>query len=887
MDACLTEELVVDLLDGSLPPEAVTAVHAHADGCAPCRALLADALPPGENEPVPVRAGATLDRYLLTEAIGAGASGVVFAAFDPKLGRKVAIKLLRADAREAGELRARLKREATALAQLQHPNVVAVHDSGEVPEGVFLALELVEGSTLADWLRQGPRSPRAILDLFLQAGEGLRAAHQAGLVHRDFKPDNVLVGDDGRVRVTDFGLARAAGELGPPPSGSSPTTLVTQSGALIGTPAFMAPEQLRGERADARSDQFGFCVALYEALYGSRPFAGKDLAELQAAIARDEPVVPRRRGLSRRLRAALRRGLRADPEARFDDLGDLLRELRPAPGARWPFLASGAAVAALAAALSLRGFSNAPCRGAEAAWGEVWSPAQQASARAALARADAASAGRLFAAADGALGRYRAAWTALHEEACRATRVRGEQSEALLDRRMQCLSERRAAADAIARVLAEGNNAGALAASAVSALPPLDLCSNAGALNAKVPPDSDPGRRAVAEQLSARLALADVLSNSGRMDQSLEMAAQIGREAEAIGNPSLLSRALRLQAFSSYKPASEREAMLTRAAAAGIEARDDEAAVDAWTRLVYELGVVQLRTRDGYNYATVARAALGRLGQDHARIGILSVFEADLAFAQRDEARARALLEEARVHYVAVGGPSFWRLGVIEERLGNWDLQGCRADLALAHHEASQRFRENAGPRAATKVTALTNQAEDLLRLGRPEEAKARLDEAAELARQREPGRNWYLHADQAWVLRALRRPAEALALDEDARAVCEQFEGRDAAACAWPLRGLGLDLLALGRAKEAVAPLTRSLQLAEVGPDLLERMETRFAYARALRDSGVDPAGAQVAGRKARDEVAAMAARHAGFCVAMQAEIDRWLAAGESAARR
>ncbi|HEY0097284.1 MAG TPA: serine/threonine-protein kinase, partial [Archangium sp.] len=233
--------------------------------------------------------GTPLDRYVVLDPLGEGGMGMVYAAYDSVLDRKVALKLLPpgdADAgpeATSGSGRARLLREAQAMARLSHPNVVAVYDVHQHEAQVFMAMELVDGQTLLQWEREQPRGWRELLTAFLAAGRGLAAAHAAGLVHRDFKPTNVLVGKDGRVRVTDFGLARphnAPAELGAdtpapdtgPVKGHSLLELnLTQRGAVRGTPAYMAPEQFRGATADVRSDQFSFAVSLWEALHGERP----------------------------------------------------------------------------------------------------------------------------------------------------------------------------------------------------------------------------------------------------------------------------------------------------------------------------------------------------------------------------------------------------------------------------------------------------------------------------------------------------------------------------------------------------------------------------------------------------------------------------------------
>lgn len=292
----------------------------------------------------------SLGRFQVLERLGAGASGEVLLGLDPKLQRRVAIKLLRARSEDEpsgdSELAQRLRNEARALAQLNHPNVVTVHELGSHEGRDFMVSELVEGGTLRDWCARAERSPGEIVEVFVQAGRGLAAAHGAGLVHRDFKPENVLVSADGRVRVADFGLVSvpAAQGLGVA-SGADDAdagdeidvaaAALTQTGALVGTPVYMAPEQLAGEAADARSDQFAFCVALYEALAGVRPFAGKRFAELIRNV-KSGQLRPASDGrpIAKALRSVIERGLSPKPAERFSDLDELVRALEAAGGAR-------------------------------------------------------------------------------------------------------------------------------------------------------------------------------------------------------------------------------------------------------------------------------------------------------------------------------------------------------------------------------------------------------------------------------------------------------------------------------------------------------------------------------------------------------------------------
>jgi serine/threonine protein kinase len=356
LSTCPRENTLLELVEGRLDREAERQVVAHIEACTSCQDVAGEVVcgaePPAASAPVAplLGPGAVVGRYVVLGVVGAGAMGVVYAAHDPELQRKVALKLVRPDvARSAGRAaarRERLLREARALARLSHPHVVAVHDAGTWGDQVFLAMEHVEGETLGAWLRRGGRTAREILDVFVAAGEGLAAAHAAGLVHRDFKPENVLVSHDGRVKVADFGLARGEEERGSrelceeaivpcahaivrceQDTAGGSGAAITRPGALVGTPAYMAPEQLAGGPADARSDQFAFCVALHEALFGERPFPPG-----AAAPGEDAAKAPvRSGGVPRRVRLAIERGLRARPDERWEGMRPLLSALADGP----------------------------------------------------------------------------------------------------------------------------------------------------------------------------------------------------------------------------------------------------------------------------------------------------------------------------------------------------------------------------------------------------------------------------------------------------------------------------------------------------------------------------------------------------------------------------
>ena len=291
----------------------------------------------------PLAPGTKIARYVIGETLGVGGMGIVYSARDPDLNRDVAIKILRPEfARAHPDATRRIIREAQAMARVSHPNVVAVFDVGAVDDRVFVAMERIAGTNLRGWLTRATRTPAQILEAFTAAGHGLIAAHDAGMVHRDFKPDNVLVGDDGRVRVTDFGLAydQVHDEAVEPHADNT-----TQP--IVGTPAYMAPEQHAGGNLDPRTDQFSFAIALYEALYGQRPFAGASRKALVEAV-QSGAVLPPPPGnhVPSSVRAILLRALAVMPGARFPTLSELLKALGR-DRARRPRQAAVAALVAL------------------------------------------------------------------------------------------------------------------------------------------------------------------------------------------------------------------------------------------------------------------------------------------------------------------------------------------------------------------------------------------------------------------------------------------------------------------------------------------------------------------------------------------------------------
>jgi predicted Ser/Thr protein kinase len=374
--ACLDVELAIAYVDDALVNSERNEVERRIDRCAGCREIVAaaarrsqvDGVATRVDRPIPGgaarQAKAVIGRYIVERELGSGGMGVVFLARDPDLHRPVVIKLVRPDAfDEVGDdLELRLRREAQAMAQLSHANVVQIFDLGRDGERVFIAMELVAGMTLSRWLASDKRTHDAIIAVFVQAARGLAAAHRAGLVHRDFKPSNVMVGDDGIVKVADFGLARSPAmpaSSASPPRSSGVHAAITGHGLVVGTPAYMAPEQRVG-RADARTDQYAFALALADALLGQPPTArhvAPDVPDkqLDAALATVGVIAPTRQ--------AIVRALRPEPAARFASMDEVVAALAPPRRRRAARLIAAAAAAIVAAvAIGVFAWSHGECR---------------------------------------------------------------------------------------------------------------------------------------------------------------------------------------------------------------------------------------------------------------------------------------------------------------------------------------------------------------------------------------------------------------------------------------------------------------------------------------------------------------------------------------------
>ena len=803
--------------------------------------------PTPPRPPAPLRPGARVGRYVIEERLGAGAMGAVYEAHDPELVRSVALKLLHVEAEDPQ----RLRDEGRALASVSHPNVVTVFDVGSHQGRMFVAMELVSGPTLRRWLEKRERSRDEILAMCIAVGRGIEAVHAAGLVHRDVKPDNVLVAE--QPRVVDFGLAE----------------LVTGGAhSSAGTPVYMAPERFDGAVADPRTDQFSFCVLTYEALVGHRPFAGRTAGALVAAM-EDAPKEPPRKRIPPRLWAALRRGLSPEPAERFEDMAALLAALEDAARGRGRL---GVAVALGAVTLGgavflLRESGEDPCAASELGWAD----AGQARVEAALLRDGDDDAHAAWPHVEAGLTAYAEAWADAQRDAC-------GQRDAYFDRRILCLSRRRAAFDSLVDVLAAADATTARhSISAVTSLPSVEACTDLAALQAGVPPPQSEAERRALGEADARVAVAQTAYRLGRYADAVALAREAIAMAEGAGAlhaqaEAELTLARSLQHGHEGAEAARR---YRRSAMLATVARDDALTAEAWTSLAVmqaEIGPID----DAKLSLAAAAAAVERAGsidtpgvetaraliarsEGRTEAAIVSLERAvELRRAAGGRGLAEALLNLANVELEEeVGQPAVHIEAAVE--IFTRELGRAHPSTAGALNSLGVTLLRAEDPRAlevlqealARREAALgadheylagtyANVARALQQHGRYQEALAATDRAAEIARRDEAvilGARIELVATD--LLLELERPEEALARTEAAIGALTVALGPRHQLVASAYADRAAAQTALGRLVDA-AESWRSvctIQAVAFGPTTAAGC--RLEFARALRAAG------------------------------------------------
>ena len=793
-----------------------------------------------------------MGRYVLLEELGRGGMGAVYAAYDPELDRKVAIKLL-ADGLGDEHRRARLLREAQALARLAHPNVVAVHDVGVLDGQVYVAMEYIQGQSLRRWLATRRRWPE-IVDLFVQAGRGLAAAHAVGLVHRDIKPENVMVSADGRVRVLDFGLAALAAEAEPAapprprpadderPIAEAATELSTEprdlpvlgasllssrltvEGARMGTLAYMSPEQFAARELGPASDQFSFAVALYEALYGQRPFAGETTSEYAAAVC-DGVVRPPPRGgdVPRWLFRLLGRALAVDPRARFPDMPALIGELARDRGrARRRLLAFGGtalvAGAVAAAVVAAQPPAEARCSGAASQLAGAWDEARRDAVERAFAATGLSYARDSAARVAAQLDDLTARWAEAHAETCRSN-LCGELSDALLDRQMTCLKGQLRGIVAHVEVLARADAAAVeRAIEAVDALPPPSDCTDPDRLLPERLVPVDPRDAAAVAAQRERLAEGEAELAAGHYDVAGERFDAVVAAAAELGDAALRAEALYLAG------------LVHDARGEHIEARarwlDGYWAALAVEHREYELSLAlvllalasdeNVDPREGALWRGTASALIRVRGAERTEEQVqLLQARAMLASIEQERDEAERLALAAVALSTELFGPEALRTGHARGTAGRILRANGKPDAALREYTAARdimlaRF----GPDHPSVAPAMNNLAavlDDLGRLGEAEAAYLEARRVIEASIGPDAPALGYIDNNLSDLYTAQGRFPEAVAAAERALARFEREFGPEHPRTALTLSNLGVALLLDRRAAEAAPYFLRS----------------------------------------------------------------------------
>ena len=662
---CLDDETVLGLVEGRLGAGELASIDDHLDSCVSCRDVVTHVARTRTSSQVLER-GFALGRYVVGDLLGAGAMGRVYSAWEPELDRRVAIKVLQDDAPGARE---RLVREAQAMARLDHPNVVGVHEVGTSDHGVYVAMDLVEGETLRAWSAHAS-SWRQIARVLADVARGLAAVHAAGVLHRDVKPDNVIVGADGRARIGDFGLARS----GPSPSARPDDTLAigTPKTAVAGTPAYMAPEVLRGGSASEASDQFAFGVTAYEVIAGRRPFEGRTWSELARAI--DKGAIPRLRGVPGWLDAAIRRCL-AEPARRHssmtaiaDLLDDGARRRRPAV---WIAAAVGAALVASAITFAATRDRHAAGPSCDVdAIASTWNPTK----RAAL---------KLDAPSLAAIDRWTDAWRTSRTSVCRASSTA---PAALIAARDRCLDRRRTELDALLARIATYNAPPERLADALASLPPSECTTLA--LGTADPVPLDPQRAAIVTAIVAELPAVRAAIALGDARPVAQTLTALVEKARSANHAPTLAEVLLLHAEASRALSSLPEATIAArdAAAAAERGHDDLAAARAWVERTTIAGDRRDLTA-AEDLATMTAAAIDRAGAPPHLVARLLRIRGLVAFNRGQLDEARRLLAEARTLFVGVAGERSVEVSGVETSLGAVARAAGDLDAAERHHQ--------------------------------------------------------------------------------------------------------------------------------------------------------------------------------------------------------
>jgi tetratricopeptide (TPR) repeat protein len=865
---CLADEELAAFAEARMGDEALVRVEEHARDCPSCGRRLLDAAarggtgtmtatvqldsaPPRPRPPrTPLQRGQAFGRYTVLGAVGQGGMGEVYAAYDPGLDRRVALKVLLADGRtETERARLRLQREAKSIAKLSHPNVIVVHEVGTFEDQVFVAMEFIEGPTLASWLAAESRPWGDVLALFIQAARGLSAAHKAGLIHRDFKPSNVMIAKDGTARVTDFGLARQIDDHDPSdastePDGDAADPLSTRTNEVVGTPFYMAPEQLAGGRLDARTDQFSFCVSLHWALFGVHPLPDRQSGG-GAGSTSGGGLKPKGNSAPSWIQKVLARGLKKDPAERWPSMDDLAAALERNPERRLTHIG---AISLVTVALAAGGLYYARqarplCDGGPARLAEAWEPegatirsgSRRAAVHDAILKSGTPEPQQVWQRVALLLDEQAARWLGMYREACEATHVRGEQSPEVLDLRMSCLNDELDSTRALTDLLSAGDRAVVdHAVEAAGSLGDLSRCAALEQLRSGLRPPRDPMLRTAAAELGRLLREARALRDAGQNERAGALADQVIKRSEALGYGPTQAEALLLKGLSvEFTNPRAAEALIGRALVVAEGCGHDRAVAEAAIGLAYFSSATEGHER----WLELGAAVLTRIGGDPRLESWLANDLGGLRYMQGRWEDARHEFERSIAIKSRALGSDKLDLGRTLSNLGMTLAKLRRFGEALAATERTLAIVNRwVSADSTTRAMMLDNHGDVLLAAGR-------LDEAEETYRR---SRRIY---DLAHVPE-----------DNPMRSMSEM--------------GLGKVALARNRPEEATRryeAILAVLDKNEMMPG--DRAEARFRLAVALERTGGDAARTRALAQKALDTYAA-----AGVFEEERREIRAWL---------
>ena len=778
---------------------------------------------PGDAEP-----GTRIGRFTLSRVLGEGGMGVVYEAYDDRLERRVAIKLLRGSARLDSEASQRMRREAQALARLSHPNVVGVFEVDEYEGRLYLAMEYLEGETLSKWLRSVPRSHDEIIEVLTQAGRGLAAAHEAGLVHRDFKPGNVVVGRDGRTRVLDFGLARSES------TGSASTNFdsiheyssaiveeITEAGIVLGTPAYMSPEQFRNLSIGPRSDQFSFCIAAWEALHGRRPFSGDTFRSLGAVVCNGKlDAPPDNTTVPVWLTEVLTRGLSKDPESRYPDMPTLLDAMTRAPNRRSVWVAGVVGMVAVAGVAygSTRSDPVAPpCADTATQLRAQWNDERSEALHAAFSASPLPHARHGWNRTSAAIDEFSDAWVRARVDACELHR--DSTDDAAFDRRVACLESRRSALEAVLEVLEKGDrNTIGNAVRVVGALPsPVECIQDDPSLS--LPPPDIAANVAKVRQMLVR---ARALLNAGHADDAAaELAAALIMGERLEYAPLLVELHLMVGRVRHAEGNADAAVQyFERAYLRAVDIGDDDTALLAAFSLIDVVGKLQSDVDEGMRWFRHAQTIVQREGvEDTRRAWMLSNAGTMLAHAGRfDEGvpmlREAITIARASEPLEAAALSSFINnLGSVELMQGHFEP----AQRALV--ESLELRREHFGRTHPLLVSSLANLGAIEIQLQRTQAGRQYYEQALAVLDANES-------TDTARRAKVRMGLAMAFSADQDYEGsyrennaglkLMREALGPDHPQLGMALARVGDDLRLLGRTEEAIHHLREALRLLE-----------------------------------------------------------------------